>query len=147
MFILVLLFCTPILFLIPPFFSSKGYKIPNLKLHWEHWSFCVYFGKGKCHKFLSWLEIGHQTWNQGQKCPQTKKGQSKKAQYIITVIFSSTGGKPAELMSWRGFRCPLVFFLFGWIFVKLTHFVHLINTFNPIDFQKNLTISMGKLPF
>ena len=38
MFVLVLLFCTPILFLIPPFFSSKGYKTPKLKIHWEHWS-------------------------------------------------------------------------------------------------------------
>ena len=36
MFILVLLFCTPILFHISPFFSSKGYKTPKLKLHWEH---------------------------------------------------------------------------------------------------------------
>ena len=36
MFVLVLLFCTPILFLIPPFFSSKGYKTPKLKIHWKH---------------------------------------------------------------------------------------------------------------
>ena len=34
--------------------------------------------------------------------------------------------------------------IFGPIFVKLTQFVHLIDSFNPIDFQKYLTVSMGK---
>ena len=66
-------------------------------------------------------------------------------------------------MSWRGFRRPPVrpsvhpsvhpsfsylrdkVYIFGWIFVKLTQFDYLINSFNPIDFQTNRTISVGKV--
>ena len=33
----------------------------------------------------------------------------------------------------------------GRIFVKLTQFVYLINSLNPIDFHKNLTIRIGKV--
>ena len=35
-------------------------------------------------------------------------------------------------------------YIFGRIFVKI-HIVHLINSYNPIDFEKNLTISKGKV--
>ena len=37
---ILVLFCTPIFFFIPPFFRSKGYETPKLKFHWEHW-LCV----------------------------------------------------------------------------------------------------------
>ena len=36
-------------------------------------------------------------------------------------------------------------YILVWIFMKLTQFVHLINSFNPIDFEKNRTISQGKI--
>ena len=37
-------------------------------------------------------------------------------------------------------------YIFGQIFVKLSQFVHLINSFNPIDFEKkNQIISKGKV--
>ena len=39
-------------------------------------------------------------------------------------------------MPWCGFRLSDKVYIFGWIFMKLTQFVHLINSFNPIDFQK-----------
>ena len=52
-------------------------------------------------------------------------------------------------MSWRGFHRPSVslffclhdkVYIFGWIFVELTQFVYLINSFNPIGFQKHRTV-------
>ena len=36
-------------------------------------------------------------------------------------------------------------YIFAWIFMKLTQFAYLINSLNSIDFQKNLTIIMGKV--
>ena len=36
-------------------------------------------------------------------------------------------------------------YTFGRIFVKLSQFVHVINSLNHIDFQNNLTISLGKV--
>ena len=36
-------------------------------------------------------------------------------------------------------------YIFGWIFVKLTQFVYLINSSNPIEFDKIQTFSEGKV--
>ena len=36
-------------------------------------------------------------------------------------------------------------YIFSWNFMKLRRFIHLINSSKPIDFEKNQTISMGKV--
>ena len=53
-------------------------------------------------------------------------------------------GKVA-ILSWKFAFLIYVGSFFSWIFMKLTQFVHLINSFNPIDFEKYWTISTGKV--
>ena len=42
---------------------------------------------------------------------------------------------------------PIKIYIFGQILVKLTHFVHLNNSFRSIDFEENWTISEEKVAF
>ena len=77
-----------------------------------------------------------------------------KKKYIIGVIALVKKKSDNQYGKSRHFKlktcisclCDKVY-IFGRIFVKLTQFVYLINSFNPIDLKKkpNLTISKGKV--
>ena len=54
--------------------------------------------------------------------------------------------RKVAILNWKfAFVYAINVYTFGRIFVKLTQFIYLINSFNPIDFQKNWKISMGKV--
>ena len=78
------------------------------------------------------------------------KGSYVLNQFPSNVMFGMNGFHVSASGAIQGHHGPLVCLhnavcICDQIFIKLAQFIYSINILNPIDFEKNLTISKGKV--